>query len=319
MSAERRGQVRRTPARPNGDRYGFTLVELLVVIAIVGVLVALLLPAVQAAREAARRTACVNLLKQHATALQLYHGEHGAFPPGGRLHDESGLSGISWRVLVLPLIEEQAIYDAIEPLPDGGAQDWNYQTSMPGLFRCPSNPTEGDNVRDAWMADYWGVAGAAQEGVGLDLEDISCGDLDSNGVLFPDSETRIARVVDGTSHTLALGERAYRFRLWMTGATASKDPFGSLFRVCSEAANQLRFPINADNERFGYYVGHFPIPAGGEWKMLQNDLPFGSFHPGGANFAMADGSVHFLPDDIDFTVLEDLATIAGGEVSRWPE
>lgn len=301
-------------ARPRA----FTLVELLVVIAIIGVLIALLLPAVQAAREAARRTACVNQMRQHAIALQGYHAQQHQFPPGGRVHDDPGKLGVSWRVLVLPLLEEQALYDQIELLPSGGAQSWTAQQTMPSGFRCPSAPSV-PNKKDPWMSHYWGVGGAARPDVGLDLEDFTCGDLDSNGVFFPGSETRIATITDGTSHTLALGERAYRFRMWMTGATKYLDGSGQINRLCSQAANQIRYPINASNERFGYYVDHSPLPPGGEWKMLQNNLPFGSDHPGGTHFAMADASVHFLPDEIDFTVFEDLATIAGGEVSRWPE
>ena len=97
--------------------------------------------------------------------------------------------------------------------------------------------------------------------------------------------------------------------------TAAGDP---LYQACSEAANQFRYPINANHAEWGYYIGHNPLPAGGQRKMLLNNLPFGSHHPGGANFALADGSVRFVPETIDFTVLGDLATIAGGEVTQAP-
>lgn len=299
-------------------RLGFTLIELLVVVAIIGVLVALLLPAVQAAREAARRTACIDLLKQHATALQNYHSQNQVFPPGGRIHDLSSVSaetGVSWRVLMLPFEEESSLYDRIGPTPTGGAQNWNPQSEMPGLFRCPSADAALVGVTTWQVSNYWGVAGAARAGEGLDLEDTLCGDLDENGLLYPGSKTRIAMIEDGTSHTLALGERIYGFRAWMTGATAAGDP---LAQACSEAANQFRYPINANHAEWGYFIGHNPLPAGGQRKMLLNNLPFGSHHPGCANFAFADGSVRSVPETIDFTVLGDLATIAGGKVTQAP-
>jgi prepilin-type N-terminal cleavage/methylation domain-containing protein/prepilin-type processing-associated H-X9-DG protein len=300
---------------PSRRQSAFTLIELLVVVAIIGVLVALLLPAVQAAREAARRTACIDLLKQHATALQNYHSQNQVFPPGGRIHDVSSETGVSWRVLVLPFEEESSLYDRIGPTKTGGAQSWAPQSEMPALFRCPSAEAAVVGVSTLQVSNYWGVAGAARAGEGLDLEDLKCGDLDENGVLYPGSKTRIAMIEDGTSHTLALGERIYAFTAWMTGATAAGDP---LYQACSEAANQFRYPINANHAEWGYFVGHNPLPAGGQRKMLLNNLPFGSHHPGGANFAMADGSVRIVPETIDFTVLGDLATIAGGEVTAAP-
>ena len=297
-------------SRPRSTPRAFTLVELLVVIAIIGVLVALLLPAVQSAREAARRNACKNQLKQQSTALHGFHAQRRRFPEGGRVHDLDCETGTSWRVAILPFVEEQLLYDRIDPVPTGGANNWAPQGEMPALFQCPSTDPQPGGPLALQMANYWGVAGAARDDQGLDLEDFACGDLDSNGVLFPDSRTSVAKIEDGTSHTLAIGERTYTFRAWMSGATRC-DVADML---CAEAANQIRYPINADLDRWGYFVGDSPLPPGGTWSMLLNNLPFGSLHPGGAHFAMADGSVHFLPDDIDFTVFEDLATIAGGEV-----
>lgn len=306
-------QDRRSAQLPKIERRaGFTLVELLVVIAIIGVLIALLLPAVQSAREAARRSACVNQVKQQATALQLYLGQQSHYPTGGRIHDLQFQPGIGWRVLILPFIEEQSLYDRISPTPNGGAQTWAPQAEMPPLYLCPSAEPAPIGPNSLQTSSYWGVAGALRADEGLDLEDVVCGDLDSNGFMFPGSQTQVAMIEDGTSHTLALGERTYIFKAWMNGSNASGNPHN---RICSEAANQIRYPINADHGRWGYYVGHNPLPAGGERKMLLNNLPFGSLHSGGANFAAADGSVHFLSEEIDFVVFENLATIAGGEVN----
>lgn len=286
-------------------------------IAIIGVLVALLLPAVQAAREAARRSDCVNRLRQQSVAAQSFYSQQNRFPEGGRIHTQSNQPGVSWRVLLLPHLEEETLFDRIGPTPNGGAKDWDPQADMPGTYACPS--ADGAASGQLVYSNYWGVAGAARAEDGLDLEDFVCGDLDSNGVLFPGSKTRIAQIEDGTSHTLTIGEGFYSFRAWMTGATAVKTPTGEFRQVCVEAGRQIRYPLNADHGRWGYFVGDDPVPPGAQTTMLLNNLPFGSYHPGGANFAFADASVHFLPDDIDFTVYESLATIAGGEVSRWPE
>jgi len=294
---------------------GFTLVELLVVIAIIGVLVALLLPAVQAAREAARRSACMNNLRQQGVAIQNFHGQQRHFPDGGRLHEVQGQTGVSWRVLILPQLEQNALYATIDPTSNGGAGNFiEPQGQMPGLFQCPSTEPAVIGISTLQMSSYWGVAGVPREGEGRDLEDIVCGDLHENGVFYPGSKTRIAKITDGTSNTLAIGERTYAFRAWMTGSTWFGDP---KVRICSEAVNQIRYPINASHERWGYFKGHNPLPSGGMRTMLLNDLFFGSLHPRGAHFALADGSVHFLSEGIDFTLFEELATIAGGEINRW--
>ncbi|HEY4232033.1 MAG TPA: DUF1559 domain-containing protein, partial [Lacipirellulaceae bacterium] len=99
---------------------GFTLIELLVVITIIGILLGLLLPAVQAAREVARRTQCGNNLHQVGIALQSYNAQFRSFPPGSRMHANQGGLGIGWRVMILPFMEETIVYDLIHPTPNGG-------------------------------------------------------------------------------------------------------------------------------------------------------------------------------------------------------
>ena len=98
----------------------------------------------------------------------------------------------------------------------------------------------------------------------------------------------------------------------MSGGKAAGNP---RFQVCTNANKQVRFPINADHDRWGYYRGDNAAPAGSMKTMLLNNLPFGSLHPGGANFCLVDASVHFLSDDLDFTVFEDFATTAGAEIN----
>jgi prepilin-type N-terminal cleavage/methylation domain-containing protein/prepilin-type processing-associated H-X9-DG protein len=295
------------------QRRAFTLVELLVVIAIIGILIALLLPAIQAARAAARRSGCQNNLKQLGLALQNYHAAKKVFPPGGRKHSTSGKIGISWRALILPQLEESSLHEQLGLRPDGGATNMlAAEKELPKVFACPAaEPSEDIDKR----SNYWGVCGAARNNERIDLEDMICGDLFTNGMFFPDSKTKTAKITDGTSHTLAVGERVYSVvRSWPTGVTWVGTP---PTRICSEAANNIRYPINASHAQFGYYVADGKAPPTGPFSILGNDLFFGSNHSGGANFCFADGSVHYLNDTIDFTIYEDLATIAGQEVNRW--
>jgi len=295
---------------------GFTLVELLVVIAIIAVLLGLLLPAVQAAREASRRSSCGNNLRQLSIAIQSYHVLHKSFPPGAYLHADEGAIGISWRVMILSFLEEKALYEQIHPTPDGGA-NFSAEELAIDVFLCPSAPPPVSGSGSLKISNYEGVSGAGRGDRRIDLEDVACGDVYTDGIFYPQSHTTIGRIVDGTSHTMAIGERTYIFfGQWMTGATWAGDP-DMKTRICSRAAKNVRYPINADLGQFGYYISDPSAPTPAQRTMLQNDLFFGSAHPGVAQFCFADGSVQTLSDATDFTIYADLSTIAGGESNRW--
>jgi prepilin-type N-terminal cleavage/methylation domain-containing protein/prepilin-type processing-associated H-X9-DG protein len=296
--------------RRRSSRRGFTLVELLVVIAVIGVLVGLLLPAIQAAREAARRSQCSNNLRQLALALQNYHAQHGAFPAGARLHQVNNQPGVSWRVLTLPFIEQAPLYEQINPLPDGGAEDWSPQKTTVAALICPSADPPSQDAQDLKESHYAAGSGAGRDEERIDLEDIVCGDVDVDGVLYVVSRVKATGITDGTSNTLLLGERTYIWRDWMSGATKTGNP---PTRICTGASKNIRYPINADPWQFGFFVGHLQAPEGAPRTMLLNDLQFASEHPGGAHFALADGSVHFVGEELDFTVFQDLSTRDGGE------
>jgi len=291
---------------------GFTLVELLVVVAIIGILLGLILPAVQAAREASRRTSCVNNLKQIGLALQNYHAQNRRFPPGAPLLKKQKDSSISWRVLILPFNEQKSLYEKIGPKSDGGATDWSAQTHAVEGYNCPSLPLPVSDTGILVESHYSTVSGANRGNERIDLEDSACGDIYTNGIFYPNSRTSISKITDGTSHTLAVGERTYLFRDWMDGASYVGNP---PTRICTEASLNVRYPINADRNTFGYYVGDPEAPSGAT-TMLLNDLYFGSQHSGGANFSMADGSVQFLRETMDFPVYQDLSTKSGGEVTQ---
>jgi prepilin-type N-terminal cleavage/methylation domain-containing protein/prepilin-type processing-associated H-X9-DG protein len=308
------GRHRRNSRR--GARSAFTLVELLVVIAIIGVLLALLLPAVQAARAAARRTHCANNLRQLGLGLQSYGGQQRAFPPSARLRDLDDEPGVSWRVLVLPYVEQQALHDRIRPRLDGGVTTWAPRTHFVEGFACPEiSPPSGATTYK--LSSYAAVAGAGREGEILDLEDNRCGDLDQDGVIYPDSRTKFSDITDGTSQTLLVGERLDAYWSWMEGATRVGDPPTEL---CSEAAKNIRAPLNANpwDPNVGFYKGDAQAPAGAPKTALFNHLRFASEHEGGAHFSYADGSVQFLRDEIAFAVYQDLATRNGGEAGAGP-
>jgi prepilin-type N-terminal cleavage/methylation domain-containing protein len=289
---------------------GFTLVELLVVIAIVGVLLGLLLPAVQAARASARRTQCCNNLRQLGVGALNYQAAQKEFPTGARLHKVDDLPGISWRVLILPYIEQAHLYDEISPLPSGGASNWDARTRLISGLACPDSPILSFGATSLKPSSYVAVAGAGRHEERIDLEDDYCGDMDTDGIMYPGSHTTGNMISDGTTNTLLIGERIYVLWDWMSGATKTDDPPTS---ICSESAKNIRFPINADPSQFGYYVGDSSAPAGAPKTMLFNDLQFSSEHTGGAHFCLADASVHLISDQIDFTVYQDLSTKGGGE------
>lgn len=300
----------------NQTRHAFTLVELLVVITIISVLIALLLPAVQSAREAARRSSCKNNLKQQGLGLLLHHDQQSRFPPSGMLSKNRIDIGAPWRVLVLPYVEEGALFESIAVVEDRNAGDYGRMANTEPrefelkLFRCPSQPPPtGSNVE----SHYDAVSGAAGDPGGWSAGDVTCGDVMQNGVMYPESRVRLRKVTDGASHTLAVGERNYIFHHWLHGV----EWFGSrpnYNRICMGASRNVVYPINASRETFGYARQHFGAP--GPRELALNDLEFASEHPGGANFLMTDGSVQFLQQDLDVNILRALATRDGDEVVR---
>jgi prepilin-type N-terminal cleavage/methylation domain-containing protein/prepilin-type processing-associated H-X9-DG protein len=317
--------MRFKPARciPGRPARGFTLVELLVVIAIIGILIALLLPAIQAAREAARRVSCTNKLKQIAIALQNYHSANRRFPPGGLYGQSAGGShvGFGYAAAILSHMELSAIYERVN-------FSWDFNTSpnielaveAAASFRCPSfTGADGEtwtitpgSIDEMSVGNYCGVSGAEPATPTDSPQDYSypsgghCGPYFFNGILYPQSQVAVRDIDDGTSHTLIVGERAFELRSWMRGDYYE----GTLDRpwlVCSASAKGITKPLNPPPGDWIY------DPKLGTRNILFNELYFGSEHPGGANFARADGSVDFIEDDIEFALLRALATRNGDE------
>jgi len=295
---------------------GFTLVELLVVIAIIGILVALLLPAVNSAREAARRIQCANNVKQLGLAMHAYHSAHGAFPPSSSWGSRSVHDGFSFHTFLLPFIEELSTFNQIDlDSAIGSSINVRLATRVAQVMTCPSYPAGEIDVisgepGDWIVTNYTGVLGAGRHSDDrVILPDTQCGNYFTDGlfVFGPDRVVRAKNVLDGLSHTLAIGERTYNLRVWTRGMIYYKSPrFPS--RICTTSAKNIIHPINSDEKVLCYH----PCKTR---TLPFNDLFFGSFHPGGAQFVFGDGSVRFLAETMGLELYRNLASAVGGEIA----
>ena len=311
---------------------GFTLSELLVVIAIIAVLIALLLPAVQAAREAARRAQCVNNLKQLALAAHNYESAHLVYPPGQMKISfvaTPRFRGFSLFVNLLPYLEQQPLFNLwnfADPLANTEGRTANTAMVLNTLL-CPSDVIQQNPINSGtrWygIASYGGSGGTQSHPPTALTSD---GIYHATGPAAPGfAQVRPADITDGLSNTLFFGERNHRDPnydtfftvgwttepMWMWGWWA---PSGGNFGL-SDVTMSTFAPINY---KIGFAYANRPADAGSATDFGNNYdsrrvSSFGSQHPGGANFAMADGSVRFLKDTTAMTVLRALGTRAGNE------
>lgn len=309
------------------SRRGFTVIELLVVVAIIAILVALLLPAVQQAREAARRTQCRNNLKQIALALHNYHDQFGTFAPGWvydaqRPAADAPTNCWGWSASILPHIGQAPLYDQLNfhagfrgGLDASGANSPLGTTGAEGtviaVFRCPSD-TGADHVvsQDGTMkfgarSSYPGVNG----GFLLDMFPITA----QGGVFGENSRCRLNDVVDGASQTFLVGERAW-LEIAGSGVGTSTLWAGTRAGIPGiQAANAVAFAVGQCIIPLNTSPRHAPDPFGGG-ESDSSWHGFSSQHVGGAHFALADGSVRFINDAIVYETYGRLSTVADGEI-----
>ena len=313
------------PRPERGRRPGFTLIELLVVIAIIGVLIGLLLPAVQAARESARRAQCLSNLKQIGIALNAYNEVHGVFPPGycsyykldgsdaGYAEDDIG-PGWAWGAMILPQMEQRNIHDAINfNLNLTYEANTTAQHLRIATYLCPSDVTKllipvrdeanTMTVYEVGSSNYVGVYG---------LGEIGDAPGAGNGIFYRNSRVGFADINDGSSNTFAVGERSHNlsYVTW-TGRTVG----GWLFKTSSFEGGTDQFAVDPE-EAFTMFLGPVELDDGPRTPNhpRAHVEDYWSRHPGGVNFLFGDGSVHFIKDSISSTVYRALATRAGGEV-----
>ena len=312
-----RGVVERGRPKSHGlgRRAAFTLMEVLVVISIIGMLMALLLPAVQAARESARRMACQNNLKQLSLAVDEFHAAHGRYPPG-RFGGPYGVGTTSrawsWEALILPFLERGDAYrtgrigDApldkslatsiglqilLCPtgawLSDGPRSDAGNLDGMPvgrTTYKAVSGSNWGKDLTQPgspWISTQWPNKGTNGSYDGVD---------DGDGPMFrSDYKTRRGKdnIFDGTSNTLLVGEDLPDANIWLSWPYAN-----NAYGTCAIPPNVFKF-------------------APTDWP---NTWSFRSWHPGGLNFALCDGSVRWIDDRVELRVYRALGTINGGEI-----
>ena len=325
------------------NRTAFTLIELLVVFAIIGVLIALLLRAVQKVREAANRTQCLNNLKQMGLTLHNYHDTHRSFPPGimstlsdpswkmtpGNCNSEAPDLGPGWSffAFMLPYLEQDNLYRSIrlDLLITDPANDAVRQTLV-STYLCPSD--SGENlisiydcgnppstkaipavISEAARCSYVGCLGGGKDG----NVDYGCYEYQPfNGVFHRNSHVRIADIIDGTSTTVGIGERNSHFveSSWV-GVVPGQE---IVYNQTSQPPTGFTFPPECQNWRPS--ITAVVVHSRQYTFNATNGSPasFHSAHPGCCNFLFMDGSVHTLTNDISLTVMRALCTRNNREV-----
>lgn len=304
-------------------RSAFTLVELLVVIAIIGILIGMLLPAVQQVREASRRVSCLNQMRQLSLACMNYESAHEHFPPASVCRDGQ-CDSLNWIVYTLPFIEQENLHSQFDLRTNGLTipNKWDLSANRLAGVLCPSAEGEfanhgagGLEADETHTTHYNCITGPIGEnpssGINYEVRDTFHGGYSAEGVFWTETnQTEFAGresrgfggIQDGSSNTFLIGEMSYSvvedesttffgppYRGWARGGTES---------FCSPAKN-IRYPINAYDFD--------------ETTTKHNNINMGSNHTGGCNFSYADGSSHFVSESVDMAIYLSQASAAGGE------
>jgi prepilin-type N-terminal cleavage/methylation domain-containing protein/prepilin-type processing-associated H-X9-DG protein len=304
-------------------RQAFTLVELLVVIAIIGILIGMLLPAVQQVREAARRIQCLNNLKQMTLAMHNYESARMRFPPGFTFDQSNPFPTAFWSAFILPDIEQNNLYQQLDLEASFSADGTNNEaacgTFIP-IFQCPSanvspSVSDGQGIPNRVPCNYLACASGtsvSESGSGPWVADA----FSADGIMYENSRTTFGAITDGSSNTVIVGEANFDFETlgldfvgqqeiadhWYIGSDGAGPHAPDMSSDISEVVGSTGCAIN-------------PVDDGSIGAINEVELGFGSRHYGGANLSFADGHALFVSEDIDRAVLSAIGTRNGGEAN----
>ena len=358
-----KGKRNQTPPGWNYNNFrlpihGFTLVELLVVITIIGILIALLLPAVQAAREAARSMQCANNLKQIGLGLHNYHSVYEAFPMGMRAGSGVGFSfpsnpmrtGVNWKTSILAFLDQVPLDQQLDfgqgmfALNDAGVLYGNeiLQDLVVSVYRCPSSPLDPlvDGDREAYhhlgvqKHDYVGIAGTYPDPAGRNkgvCSYTSFGRICRNGLLPPNENKAVRDAKDGTSNTIIASEQSgvvavmedgvlveYPIRANYCGGWAGVNGMETADRAAYEEGTTGRLYHGIGTTTVRWALNAPTAVAGSSDFSYMHNTVLNSRHPGIVHVVLADGSVQSLGDNIDIDVLRRLCSADDGLSTNVP-
>jgi len=305
---------------------GFTLIELLVVIAIIGVLVGLGLPAVQQAREAARRMTCVNNLKQTGLAMHGYYDSNRQLPsgyisPGMSAADPSAsetAKGYAWGFVLLPYMEQSSLFDSIDQTREavGTSNEAKAAEANLGGYRCPTDTApmsfsvnNGSGTVDLPTSNYVAVLG---------WNNVTTEAGQGNGVFFRNSDIQFRDIRDGLSTTICVGERKHIHDFFDQGPYAANSTWYAAVPGVLRDAGMTMMPMMKEGPGslvLGH-VGQSGMMSGKTPNHTNHIVHFSSSHFGGVAFLLCDGSTHIIRDNIDYQLFKAIGTRAGGEVTN---
>jgi prepilin-type processing-associated H-X9-DG protein/prepilin-type N-terminal cleavage/methylation domain-containing protein len=307
---------------------GWTLVELLVVIAIIGILLGMLLPAIQSVREAARRISCGNSLRQLGLAVHQYESAMGHFPPSGWTQPGPGHpwgSFLSWRPLILPFVEQSALRKLYDPSLDWWVGPNLAAAEYPiSFFVCPSTPQREPVLqavakpprpelvleRPLAPIDYEAIQGINAQQINLHLTSPRYHESNRFSVMHRNSRNTFADIRDGSSQTIMIVECAGRPTVFR--GRSARPELGNDQGI-SWADSEGPFSLDGTTADGGIEGGGPALGAHYSMNRRNDNEPY-SFHSGGAQFLFADGHVSFIQESIDIVSFAGLITRAGGEL-----